>query len=90
MAKKWTKDPEEVCRELEPKNQELQEKDVTVFMLDIRGCTTLCENLSHADMNYIIERYFSAFLVDIHCNHGDMNETMGDGLMAIYTDEGAI
>jgi class 3 adenylate cyclase len=39
-------------------------------------------------MNYIIERYFSAFLDDIHRNHGDVNETMGDGMMAIYQSKG--
>lgn len=61
-----------------------QEKEVSILMLDIRGCTTLCEYLSFTDMNYIIERYFAAFLDDIYRNHGDVNETMGDGLMAIY------
>lgn len=61
-----------------------QEKDVSILILDIRGCTTLCEFLSFTDMNYIIERYFAAFLDDIYCNHGDVNETMGDGLMAIH------
>lgn len=63
------------------------DKDVSILFLDIRDCTTLCENLSHTDMNYIIERYFSAFLDDIHRSQGDVNETMGDGLMAIYQSE---
>lgn len=28
-----------------------QEKDVSILILDIRGCTTLCEFLSFTDMN---------------------------------------
>lgn len=67
-----------------------QKKDVSILILDIMGCTTLCENLSHTDMNYIIERYFSAFLDHIHFNHADVNETMGDGLMAIYQGKGEV
>ena len=34
MAKKWTKDPEEVCRELEAKNQELKELVEKVALLE--------------------------------------------------------
>jgi class 3 adenylate cyclase len=67
-----------------------REKDVSVLILDIQGCTTLCENLSYVDMNYIIERYFSAFFDEINRYHGDVNETMGDGLMAIYQGKGKI
>src|SRR5262249_33045835 len=37
-------------------------------------------------VNNIIELYFSSFLDCIHANHGDINETAGDGLMAIFTD----
>jgi len=61
--------------------------DVSVVILDIVGCTALCENLSYGEMNYLIERYFSAFLDEVHGNSGDINETMGDGLMAIFQDK---
>ncbi len=64
-----------------------QDKDVSILFLDIKGCTHLCEKLGRANMNYILERYFSAFLDEIHRNLGDVNETMGDGLMAIYQSE---
>ncbi|MBW2066149.1 MAG: adenylate/guanylate cyclase domain-containing protein [Deltaproteobacteria bacterium] len=67
-------------------DQEMEKEtgDVSVLMLDIVGCTALCENLSYADMNYLIERYFSGFLDEVHRNKGDVNETTGDGLMAIF------
>lgn len=68
-------------------DMEKQDKDVSILFLDIKGCTHLCERMSQTDMNYLIERYFSAFLDDIHRYQGDVNETMGDGLMAIYQDE---
>ena len=38
-------------------------------------------------MNFLIERYFSSFLDDIYQNHGDINETAGDGLMIIFQDD---
>jgi class 3 adenylate cyclase len=38
-------------------------------------------------MNYVLERYFSAFLDRINHHMGDVNETMGDGLMVIYQTE---
>ena len=67
-----------------------QAKEVSILFLDIMSCTTLCENLSFTDMNFIIERYFSSFLEDIHRSHGDVNETMGDGLMAIFQGKGEV
>jgi class 3 adenylate cyclase len=82
-----------IVKNIIEKNPELdlkkQDKDVSILFLDIKGCTNLCEKLGRANMNYILERYFSAFLDDIHRNLGDVNETMGDGLMAIYQGEDA-
>jgi class 3 adenylate cyclase len=61
-----------------------QDKDVSVLFLDIAGYTRISATLDQAKVNYLIERYFSSFLDDIHGNEGDINETAGDGLMIIF------
>ncbi len=71
-----------------PKNPDLtkREKDITILFLDIAGYTQMSENISSKKMNYLIETFFSQFLDIIVKNHGDINETAGDGLMMIFQD----
>src|SRR5262244_4356576 len=59
------------------------ECDVTVLFLDISGYTRLSERLAPESLNALVERYFSTFLDLIHAAGGDINETAGDGFMAI-------
>ncbi len=61
-----------------------RDRDVSVLFLDVAGYTKMSERIDQAEMNYLIESYFSAFLDDIHDNGGDINETAGDGLMIIF------
>lgn len=61
-----------------------QNKDVSILFLDIAGYTRISASLDQEKVNYLIERYFSSFLDDIHGNDGDINETAGDGLMIIF------
>jgi class 3 adenylate cyclase/putative methionine-R-sulfoxide reductase with GAF domain len=61
-----------------------QKKDVSILFLDIAGYTRISDFLDQERVNYLIERYFSSFLDDIHRNDGDINETAGDGLMIIF------
>ena len=63
-----------------------RERDVTVLFLDISGYTRLSEHLAPERLNALIERYFSTFLDRIHEAGGDINETAGDGFMAIFQD----
>jgi DNA-binding response OmpR family regulator len=63
-----------------------RECDVTVLFLDISGYTRLSEHLLPERLNALIERYFSTFLDRIHEAGGDINETAGDGFMAIFQD----
>jgi len=65
---------------------EKQTKDVSILFLDIAGYTRLSESLDQEKVSYLIERYFSSFLDDIHRGAGDINETAGDGLMIIFQD----
>src|SRR5919197_4331474 len=61
-----------------------QERDVSVLFVDISGYTRMSERLAPDVLNALIEHYFSAFLDRIHEAGGDINETAGDGFMAIF------
>jgi class 3 adenylate cyclase len=63
-----------------------RERDVSVLFLDISGYTRLSEHLAPEQLNTLVERYFSTFLDRIHDAGGDINETAGDGFMAIFQD----
>ena len=60
------------------------ERDVSVLFLDITGYTRLCEQVPLEVLNRLVEHYFSTFLDRIHEAGGDINETTGDGFMAIF------
>jgi class 3 adenylate cyclase len=83
--------PEAVTKLLEknPNAHELEkrEADVSVLFLDVEGYTRLSEQLSPQRLNRMIQDYFSSFLEIIRAQHGDVNETAGDGLMVIFQSE---
>ena len=68
---------------------EAKEQDVSILFLDIEGYTKLSERLDSAELNKLIERYFSVFMDAIHANDGDVYETAGDGLMVLFLNEDA-
>ncbi|PYM28345.1 MAG: hypothetical protein DMD78_00310 [Candidatus Rokuibacteriota bacterium] len=80
--------PEAVKRLLEqnPNATELEKKnvEVSVLFLDIAGYTKLSEQLEPRKLNQLVQTYFSSFLELIQRQHGDINETAGDGLMVIF------
>jgi class 3 adenylate cyclase len=63
-----------------------QERDVTVLFVDISGYSRLAESVDPAHLNALVERYFGSFLDRITDAGGDINETSGDGFMAIFQD----
>src|SRR2546423_1924489 len=75
-----------------PNATELEKKtvEVSVLFLDITGYTKLSEQLDAKRLNQLVQTYFSSFLEIIQGQHGDVNETAGDGLMVIFqSDRGA-
>jgi class 3 adenylate cyclase len=82
--------PVERLLEQHPDARELEkrEADVSVLFLDVEGYTRLSEQVPPQRLNRMIQDYFSAFLEIIRANHGDVNETAGDGLMVIFQSEG--
>jgi class 3 adenylate cyclase len=63
-----------------------QERDVSVLFVDISGYSRLAERVAPTDLNALVERYFGSFLDRITDAGGDINETSGDGFMAIFQD----
>jgi class 3 adenylate cyclase len=61
-----------------------RDEDVSVLFVDIVGYTRLTERLDPPQVNQLVERYFGAFLDEVLRGGGDVNETAGDGLMAIF------
>jgi CheY-like chemotaxis protein/class 3 adenylate cyclase len=61
-------------------------QDVSVLFLDISGYARLSAMLPLDTLNRLVERYCSTFLECIHAAGGDINETAGDGFMAIFHD----
>jgi class 3 adenylate cyclase len=63
-----------------------READVTVLFVDLVGYTRLTERLDPGRVNELVERCFGAYLDEILRRGGDVNETAGDGLMAVFRD----
>ncbi len=63
---------------------EKRNEEVSVLFLDIAGYTRLSEQLEAKRLNQLVQTYFSSFLEIIRKQHGDVNETAGDGLMVIF------
>jgi len=61
-----------------------KESDVSILFLDVASYTRISEKLSREKVNFVLEKYFSSFLDEINHHGGDINETAGDGLMAIF------
>lgn len=61
------------------------ERNASVLFLDIEGYSRIAENTSAEILNHLVEKYFSAFLDTILMHGGEINETAGDGIMAIFT-----
>ncbi|MBI2153629.1 MAG: response regulator [Candidatus Rokubacteria bacterium] len=63
-----------------------RERDLSILFLDISGYADLSQRLPPQTLNTLVERYFSTFLNRIQESGGDINETAGDGFMAIFQD----
>ncbi len=63
-----------------------QERDVSVLFVDISGYSRLAERVAPAELNALVERYFGSFLDRITDAGGDINETSGDGFMAVFQE----
>ncbi|MGB7302271.1 MAG: adenylate/guanylate cyclase domain-containing protein [Burkholderiaceae bacterium] len=80
--------PQSVRKRIEddPENHQFKKHshNASVLFLDIEGYTRLSEDTPPEVLNHLVEKYFSAFLDTILLYDGEINETAGDGIMAIF------
>lgn len=76
----------EIAGELLSKNIELggEEKLVTVLFSDLRGFTSLSENMAPQDVLALLNRYLSVMSECIEAEGGVIDKYIGDAIMAIY------
>lgn len=58
--------------------------EVTVLFADIRGFTSISEQLSAVEVTNILNEYFSELVPIIEKYHGVLNKFMGDAVLAIF------
>ncbi len=63
---------------------EQREGDVSVLFVDVSGYTKLSQRIGQEQISTLVERYFSHFLDCIQGEGGDITETAGDGVMALF------
>jgi DNA-binding response OmpR family regulator len=61
-----------------------REQDAAFIFADISGYTTLSATMGADALSRLVERYFSAFLDRIQEAGGEISNTAGDGLLAIF------
>jgi signal transduction histidine kinase/class 3 adenylate cyclase len=65
------------------------QRDMSVLFADIRGFTTISENMSPRENFNFINSYLGRMGPIIRENSGFIDKYMGDGMMAIFPDNGA-
>jgi class 3 adenylate cyclase/CHASE2 domain-containing sensor protein len=58
--------------------------DVCILFSDIRGFTTLSENLPPAVVTTLLQRYFDRMVGAVHRHNGTVDKFMGDGMMVLF------
>jgi adenylate cyclase len=60
---------------------------VTVLFSDIRGFTSFCETKDPVEIVELLNQYLAQMVSIIVSHHGNVNKFIGDGILAIFTDQ---
>jgi adenylate cyclase len=60
------------------------ERPITVMFSDLRGFTTLAEQLYPYDSVFLLNRYFEVMTEAIERHGGEVDKFLGDGIMALF------
>ncbi|MBC1219598.1 GAF domain-containing protein [Nostoc sp. UCD121] len=61
-----------------------ERKDVTILFSDIRGYTTLTENIGAAEVLSLLNQYFETMVEAVFNYEGTLDKFIGDALMAVF------
>lgn len=64
------------------------ERQITVLFSDLRGFTTLSEQLYPYDAVFVLNRYFEVMASIVRAHDGVVDKFLGDGIMALFGVDG--
>ncbi len=75
---------ERILKSSQPVSLNGEKKEVAVLMSDIRGFTTLAENMATEKLVKFLNQYFEAMIDIVLKNEGLLDKFMGDAVLALF------